>query len=114
MKDEIQSDEKLLGEWTINYVPPQKGRYLGTLLVTDQRLLFDAQFDMSMKGILKETLFIIKGSHGYLEIPKNMIQDVRTEKSLFKKKVILEVEGEEHQFDYGILSVSKLFKAIAN
>lgn len=112
MQDEIKEGEQLLGTWTLNYIPPTKGRYLGKLYVTNERLLFDAQFDMSMKGILEETLFIIRGSHGFLEIPKSQISAIEQKKSLFNKRVKLTIGTELHQFDYGLLSVDKLAKAI--
>ncbi|MCA9674229.1 MAG: hypothetical protein KC464_04225 [Myxococcales bacterium] len=108
---ELQPGEAELGTWTLNYVPPAGGRYLGKLAVTNQRLLFDAQFDTSLTGVLGE-LFITSGSHGYLSIPKAKIEHTEVKRGFFKKKVIVTVAGKDHVFDYGMLSVAKLASAI--
>jgi hypothetical protein len=109
---ELLDGENEIDSWTINYLPPDGGRYTGKLLVTNQRLLFDAKFDTSATGALKE-LLIISGSHGYLSIPKPTIQNVEVKSGFFKKKVILTLQdGKQHTFDYGMMSVAKLAVAI--
>lgn len=109
---ELESGERELGDWTINYLPPGGGRYLGKLVVTDRRLLFDAKFDTSVTGALKE-LIITSGSHGYLSIPKASIQSVDVKSGFFKKKVIVTLQdGNPHTFDYGMMSVKKVAAAI--
>ena len=109
---QLESGEQELGDWTINYLPPDGGRYTGKLVVTNQRLLFDAKFDTSVTGALKE-LIIISGSHGYLSIPKASIQNVEVKSGFFKKKVIVTLQdGKPHTFDYGMLSVKKVAAAI--
>jgi hypothetical protein len=112
MSFELAEGERELGSWTINYIPPDGGRYTGSLVVTDRRLLFDARFDTSLAGSLKE-LIIIEGSHGYVEIDKAAILKVDVKSSFLKKKVIVTVaDGREHVFDYGMLSVEKLAEAV--
>ncbi|MBW2458485.1 MAG: hypothetical protein JRI68_28555 [Deltaproteobacteria bacterium] len=109
---ELQAGEVGIDSWTINYLPPDGGRFTGELLVTNQRLLFDATFDTSVTGALQE-LIIVSGSHGYLAIPKSAIQGIEVKSSFFKKKVIVTLQnGQHHTFDYGMLSVTKLAAAI--
>ncbi len=109
---QLESAEQELGSWTLNYLPPNGGRYTGKLMVTNQRLLFDAKFDTSATGALGE-LLIHTGSHGYLSIPKASIQNADVKSSFFKKKVIVTLQdGTSHTFDYGMLSVKKLAAAI--
>ena len=112
MAIELEHGEAELGDWTLNYIPPSGGRYTGKLIVSDRRLLFDAKFDTSLTGTLKE-LLIVSGSHGYLSIPKGSIRSVDVKKSMMKKKVIVTLhDGTEHTFDYGMLSVDKVAAAI--
>ena len=59
---QLQEGEKLMGSWTINYIAPGGGRYLGQLDVTDKNLYFDGKFDMSFSGIVQEALFVKTGS----------------------------------------------------
>ena len=112
MAFELAPGEQELGSWTLNYVPPEGGRYTGKLTVTDRRLLFDARFDTSLSGTLRE-LVIVAGSHGYVAIEKSAIRNVEVKSGMLKKKVIVTLEdGREHTFDYGMLSVAKIAAAI--
>lgn len=108
---DLQPGENPIDTWTINYIPPGGGRYTGELMVTDQRLLFDAQFATSIIGSLRE-LIIYKGSHGYLSISRAAIESVQVQSGFFKKRVIVSVGGQPHTFDYGMLSVKKLAEAL--
>lgn len=109
---EMHADEKELGTWTMNYLPPGGGRFTGPLTVTDQRLLFKATFDTSAVGALRE-LILYKDTHGYLVIPKNRIKSIARKNSLLKKQVLVTLDnGDMHTFDYGMLSVEKLAAAI--
>ncbi len=112
MAIELEQGETELGSWTLNYIPPSGGRYTGKLIVSDRRLLFDAKFDTSLTGTLRE-LIIISGTHGYLSIPKTSIRSVEVKSSMLKKKVIVTIDdGSDHTFDYGMLSVDKVAAAI--
>ena len=112
MAIELEQGEAELGSWTLNYIPPSGGRYTGKLIVSDRRVLFDAKFDTSLTGTLKE-LFIMSGSHEYLSIPKESIRSVEVKSSMLKKKVIVTLhDGTDHTFDYGMLSVDKVAAAI--
>jgi len=62
---------------------------------------------------LEEALFIKSGSEAYLVIPKNRIKSVEAEKRFFAKKVILTLDsGEKHVFNYGMLNIDPVIKAI--
>ncbi len=112
-KFELDPNEKSLGKWTLNYILPQGGHYLGKLEVTDKRLIFEAKYDTSLQGVLKETMYHVSGTEGYVIIPKSMIQKMTPKSSFFKKKVTLQLEDDtEHVFDYGLLGIKKLVAAI--
>jgi hypothetical protein len=112
-KIELAAGETKIDTWTILYEPPKGGKYNGKLLVTNQRLLYDAQFDMSVSGILEEALFVKWGSEGFLAIPKSRIASVETKKGFLAKRVIVVLDnGDKHTFNYGMLSIDKVLAAI--
>ncbi|OJJ20810.1 hypothetical protein BKI52_09505 [marine bacterium AO1-C] len=106
----LEPNEQELGKWTINYIPPNGGKYLGKLIVTSQRLLFEAQFDASVQALVTGATY----AEGTLIIPKELIQKTEAKSSFFKKKVIvtLKEENQQHVFDYGMLGIKKLVEAI--
>lgn len=113
MKLELQPGEEKIDTWTILYIPPGGGKYNGKLTITNKRLLYDAKFDVSAKGLISEALFIKWGSEGYLEIDKTDIKDVQVEKSFLSKKVIVTLNDDsKHTFNYGALNVDKVAEAI--
>jgi hypothetical protein len=61
------------------YTCPGGGKYSGKLTITNKRLLNDAKFDASAKGLLNEALFMKRRSEGYLEINKADITDMQAE-----------------------------------
>lgn len=113
MKFELHPEENKIDTWTILYMPPGGGKFNGKLTVTNKRLLYDAQFDVSAKGLLSEALFAKWGSEGYLEINKEDITDVQAEKSFLAKKAIITLnDGSKHVFNYGMLNIDKVVDAI--
>ncbi|MBK6827491.1 MAG: hypothetical protein IPG86_11725 [Chitinophagaceae bacterium] len=105
--------EQKIDTWTILYQPPKGGKFNGKLLVTNQRLLYDAKFDYSAKGILEEFAFIKWGSEGFLEINKADIQAVEVEKSFLAKKcIVILKDGSRHTFNYGAMNIDKCAAAI--
>ena len=113
MNVQMQPGENKIDTWTILYIPPGGGKYNGKLTVTNKRLLYDAKYDVSAKGLLSEALFIKWGSEGYLEINKSDITDVSVEKSFLAKKAIVTLnDGSKHTFNYGALNVDKVVDAI--
>ena len=109
MKLELNPGEQKLGNWTLFYIPPGGGgKVNGVLIVTNQRLLYDAKFDASLLGVLGNV-----AAKGHLEIPKSDIANVDVEKSFFSKKAILTLsDGSKHTFDYGALNIDKTVAAI--
>ncbi|MEO7924450.1 MAG: hypothetical protein ABIR30_12290 [Chitinophagaceae bacterium] len=113
MNFELQPNETRIDTWTILYIPPNGGKYNGKLTITNKRLLYDAKFDVSVKGLLSEALFVKWGSEGYLEINKSDIKEVTVEKSFLAKKAIITLsDGSKHTFNYGALNVDKVAEAI--
>lgn len=109
----LAPDEQAIDTWTILYIPPGGGKYNGKLTITNKRLLYDAKYDVSAKGLLAEAMFIKWGSEGYLEINKADIKDVQVEKSFLAKKAILTlIDGSKHTFNYGALNIDKVVAAI--
>lgn len=113
MKLELLPDEKKIDTWTILYNSPKGDKYNGKLTVTNQRLIYDAQFDVSFSGMIDETLFIKWGSEAYIVIPKSRIKSIEPQKSFFAKKVVLTLDNDErHVFNYGMLNIDPVVKAI--
>ncbi len=113
MKLELLPEEKLINHWTLLYSSPKGEKYNGKLYVTNQRLIYDAQFDMSAAGIVEESLFIKWGSEAYIVIPKSRIKTIEPQKSFFAKKVVLTLDtGEKHVFNYGMLNIDPVVTAI--
>jgi hypothetical protein len=105
MKIELEPNETKIDTWTILYVPPNGGKYNGKLTITNKRLLYDAKFEESKKGLLPEALF--------LEINKADIKDVKVEKTYLAKKAIVTLtDDSKHIFNYGPLNVDKVAEAI--
>ena len=109
----LSPDEQAIDTWTLLYTPPGGGKYNGKLTITNKRLLYDAKYDVSAKGLISEAMFIKWGSEGFLEISKADIKDVQVEKSFLAKKAILTLtDGSKHTFNYGALNVDKVAEAI--
>ena len=110
----LEPNEAKIDTWTVLYQPPAGGKYNGKLLVTNQRLLYDAQFDVSAKGMLDEALFVKWGSEApVLIIPKARIAKVDVQKSFFAKKVLVSLDnGQVHTFNYGMMNIDPVAAAI--
>lgn len=117
-----------LGEWTINYLPEEGGRYTGKLTVTDEKLLFASLYESSNKTIVKAIFldvgsFAAAGGHNVyrysnddearVDLPAAEIARVEaTKKGLMKRAVVTMNGGQQFVFDYGMLSVKKLVETI--
>ena len=113
MKFELLPGEEAIDTWTLIYTPPAGGTYNGKLLVTNKRLLYDAKFDVSVKGILEENLFVKTGSEGYVVIPKERIKSIEPQKSFFAKKAVITLDdGKQHIFNYGMLNIDPVIEAM--
>ncbi len=112
-KLDLAADEKKLDSWTLMYEPQKGGKFNGKLLVTTKRLCYDAQFDVSVGGLVGEALFIKRGSEAYLEIPRERIRNVAVKKGLFSKRVLLTLDdGSVHTFNRGMMSIDPVAAAI--
>ena len=113
MNINLQPGERKIDTWTLFYLPPNGGKYNGKLTVTNQRLLYDAMFDASFKGMVSEALFVKWGSEGYLEIDKTAVESLKVVKKLLSKRCTMTLkDGTEHTFDYGAMNIDKLVAAI--
>ncbi|MFV1957998.1 MAG: hypothetical protein ACC662_01160 [Planctomycetota bacterium] len=116
------------GTWTVNYLPPEGGRYTGKLTVTDEKLLFKTLYESSNKTIVKAIFldvgsFAVAGGHNVyrysnddevgIDLPTAEIARVEAAKKGFMKRAVVTLkDGQEFVFDYGLLSVKKLVAAI--
>ena len=113
-----------LGEWTVNYLPEEGGRYTGKLTVTNEKATFVSLYESSNKTIVKAIFldvgsFAAAGGHNVyrysnddearVDLPAGEISAVKAnKKGLMKQAVVTMQGGEEFVFDYGMLSVKKL------
>ena len=79
---ELNPGEQNLGKWTLFYSPPGGGKFNGNLIVTNQRLLYDAKFDASLMGVLGNVT-----ASGHMQINKGDITNVDVEKKLLHDDV---------------------------
>ncbi len=117
-----------LGNWVVNYLPDEGGRYTGKLKLTDEKIVFVSLYESSNKTIVKAIFldvgsFAAAGGHSVyrysnddearVELPVSEITGVKaTKKGLLKQAVVTMQGGEEFVFDYGMLSVKKIVEAI--
>ena len=127
-----ENGENVLGTWTIKFLPLEGkgGTFLGKLFVTDKTLYFDAQFDVSLKGALKDVLVaaVSAAGHplivsqeimdqwenvGFIKIPKKDLKNIESKSSFFKKTITITLtDDSKHVFDYGMMGIKKLEEAI--
>lgn len=117
---ELGQDETQVGTWTIHYLPQTGGKWAGKLVVTDRRIVFDpldSKVDYSaagIAGILAAGTVVERVLKNYwdgetLSIPRSEIESVTKRGRLLMKQVVVQlVDGQQHVFDYGLLSVDKL------
>jgi hypothetical protein len=109
----LDPGETAIDTWTVLYVGPTGPKYNGKLKVTNQRLLYDAQFDMSAMGLISESLFVKWGSEGLIVIPKARIKNAEVKKSFFAKKCLVTLDdGSVHTFNYGMMNIDPVAAAI--
>jgi len=117
-----------LGEWTVNYLPEEGGRYTGTLSVTDEKVVFSSLYESSNKTIVKAVFldvgsFAAAGGHtvyrysddtqARVDLPVAEVDGVEAGKrGMMKQAVVTMKDGQRFVFDYGLLSVKKLVAAI--
>jgi len=110
---ELLTDENIIDTWTLIYSPPKGGKFNGKLTVTNKRIIYDAQFDMSAKAIIEESFMVKMGPGHVMAIPKAMIKQVDADKSFFAKKAVITLTtGEKHVFNYGMMNIDPVIDAI--
>jgi hypothetical protein len=117
-----------LGDWTINYLPDEGGRYTGTLTVTDEKVEFVSLYESSNRTIVKAIFldvgtFAAAGGHtvyrysndeeARVDLPVGDIAGVEARKKRMMNRVAITMkDGQEFLFEYGLLSVKNLVEAI--
>lgn len=110
---ELQPNETAIDSWTIMYITPEGTTYNGKLWVTNQRLMYEAQFEMSAASMAMQAFLLTVGGSSYVQIPKSRIKNVEVKKSFFSKKVILTLDDSSvHTFNYGMMNIDKCAAAI--
>ncbi|MCJ7709714.1 MAG: hypothetical protein MUQ32_02685 [Chloroflexi bacterium] len=119
-----------LGEWAVNYLPEEGGRYTGKLAVTDEKVTFVSLYESSNRTVVKAIFlnvgsFAAAGGHtvyrysnddeARVELPVAEIAQVKaTKKWLLKQAVVTMKDGQVFVFDYGMLDAKKIVAAIAS
>lgn len=120
IKFDLEPGEQKVGKWTINYLPPTGGKFVGKMLITDRRILFaplNPKHDNSLATAIDD--FPVDGVRGggkrirwdggSLSISRADVQSIQKRRSgLMKQVVVTLADGQEFVFDYGVLSVDKL------
>ena len=112
------------GQWILNYLPEEGGRYTGELTVSAEKVRFVSLYESSNKTIVKAIFvdvatFAASGGHmvyrysnneeAIVELPIEDIASVGAQKKgLMKRVVITMKDGSVFVFDYGLLPVKKL------
>lgn len=95
----LKEGENLLGKWAIKYFPPEGGKYLGSLIITDSKIMFinKNESDESNTGLC---------------IKKSEISSVRTRNNLITNEIIISVNGKTHSFSKPFLKTNVLVNFI--
>jgi hypothetical protein len=117
-----------IGNWAINYLPQEGGRFTGKLKLADDKLQFTSLYESSNKTIVKAIFldvgsFAAAGGHTvyrysnddelHIELPVTEIATVQaTKKGVMKQAVVTMQDGAEFVFDHGMLNVKKIVEAI--
>jgi hypothetical protein len=113
MKIDLQPNEEIINTWTVLF-QPGNNKFNGKLTVTNQRLIYEIQYDVSsLSKIYDNSRMITRGDIGTVEINKADIFDVTVEKSFFAKKVhVKTTDGNAYTFNYGMLNIDPVAEAI--
>ena len=104
MQIDLQLDELKISAGPVSYQSPGGRKFNGKLIITNRRLLYDVQFDMSAKGLIPDTMFIRWGSVGYIEIDRADIKKVEIIKGFLNTKLVLILyDSSIHIFNSGLL-----------
>ena len=93
----LQPGEIVINTWTLFYMPPARAEVNGKLTVTSHRLIYRLLYNGEI----------------VCAINKKDISYIHTQESFLAHKVIVMLaDGTKHEFDRGVMGVSKLVKAI--
>ena len=110
---ELQPGEEIIDTWPLIYSPPGGGVFDGRCTVTNRRIVYASELDITVKEILAEFIDPNKGNRGYLVIPKTRIMEIEAKRSYLEKRVILTLDnGQRHEFSYGALNIDRLVEAM--
>lgn len=126
---ESEQVETELGSWTVNFRPSDGGRYTGSLVITDQRVMFVAKYDTSSiastvakvagLGAVSTVAAASYGVHATeagevtISIPRTHIRSVCQVGSALSKSVQIQTtDDRDFVFHYGALSVKKILAAL--
>ena len=114
MNLEMQPSEKLIDTWTVIFLPNPSTKINGKLSVTNKRLIFEMQYNISSIQEVYESSYTSQNQeNSILEIPKDDITKGEVEKSFFQKKVIVTVRnGATFIFSYGMMNIDPIADAI--
>ncbi len=113
MDIKLNPGEAKIDAWALLYLPPDGGRYNGTLLVTNQRLVYGAKFDLSFKGMAERAAPVKWSGESIFEIAKKDIAKVAVENEFLNKKCIVTLSnGSKHTFDYGSMNIDKVVASV--
>jgi hypothetical protein len=108
------NNEKELGRWTTNMIPHGGGRYTGQLVLTTQRLVFHAQFDTSLGGVIGDLFFNASDAGTFITIPKENIREVEPKISFLNKRIVLSTDNDQkYVIDNGMLPVQSILDALS-
>ena len=126
----MEDGERVLGNWSVDYIPPAGHRFRGQLCVTDRRVMFAAevdrrQFEGAVIGPvdceavayaldLDAPNVAYDGSHLLISIPASQIERVTADHSLLDNCASLTIKnnGSIQLFDKGLLPVTAVVRAI--
>ena len=107
-KINLEPGETELHNQTLFYQPSKGEKINGKLTITNKRVIYEYKYDATVAGLI-----LGDKAEGFLEIPKEKIKAVDTEKSFMAKKIIVILEdGTKHIFNAGMLSVDKAAEAM--
>ncbi|NVO04013.1 MAG: hypothetical protein HXX09_15055 [Bacteroidetes bacterium] len=112
----LDTDEKIIDTWSINYFPPIGGHgeiCNGKLTVTNKRLHFTPKSLINIKDTLQGIGGNVLKSDEPIIILKSKILRIETSNKLFNKKILITIEsGQTHSFGYGLRSIESLVNAV--
>lgn len=113
MAIELQPGETELGNWTVYYERPGQRQLTGKLIVTSQRVLFEAQMDASRARGVAQLLNSHWRDARSFAVDRAEVTCVEARKSFLAKRVQLTfTDGSTHVFNRGMMSIDQIMSAL--